>query len=250
MSRTITVVSCVALAAGAAVSQVALLPIGKAVTKGQFTFVGKVALCDAVLAGMSYPPIVLYSMEFTDLEMIKGDKPDKMVLNYRTSVQGNKALVVDARVVVQATDGTITSISLATDEAIRAAGGTPASGATSQPASGPASRATSGPTSGPAAGAAWIKLFADEAWYKQQEGKEQVFGGKLEAVPQSGDAGILMRTSYYKLGSRTIYTGARKVKALDNLVGKKVDIRGKEVLMNLEGQALDEIWPAAVRAAE
>ena len=94
----------------------------------------------------------------------------------------------------------------------------------------------------------WVKLFADEGWYKQQAGEEQVFRGKLEAV-QPPQISTLMRNSFYRLGERTIYTGARKLPALDALVGRDVEIRGKPVDMNLEGQNLKELWPAAVRAA-
>ncbi len=75
-------------------------------------------------------------------------------------------------------------------------------------------------------GSKWEKLFADEDWYKQAEGKEQVFQGKLEAVKNAGGPSTLMRTSYYRLGKRTIYTGARKLKTLDRLVDKNVEIRG------------------------
>lgn len=95
--------------------------------------------------------------------------------------------------------------------------------------------------------APWEKLFENEDWYKGAAGKEQVFRGKLEAIPDSGAATTLQRTSYYKLGDRTLYTGAKKVPALDKLVGKEVEIRGKPVDMNLEGRSLKEIWPAAVR---
>jgi hypothetical protein len=93
---------------------------------------------------------------------------------------------------------------------------------------------------------AWIKLFADADWYKQQPGKETVFRGKLEAV-QPPQVSTLMRNAYYKLAGRTIYTGGQKVAALDKRVGAEVEIRGKAVDMNLEGQALKEIWPASVR---
>ena len=55
----------------------------------------------------------------------------------------------------------------------------------------------------------------------------------------------MQRSSYYKLADRTIYTGARKIESLDRLVGKQVEIRGKPVEMELEGQALREIWPGA-----
>ena len=99
----------------------------------------------------------------------------------------------------------------------------------------------------PATTGAWTNLFAKESWYQQQAGVEQVFRGKLAAVapPQ---ASTLMRDSLYRLGDRTIYTGARKIPALDALVGREVEIRGKPVDMTLEGQSLKEIWPAAVRA--
>ena len=97
---------------------------------------------------------------------------------------------------------------------------------------------------------AWGRLFADEGWYKQQAGEEQVFRGKLVAILEPPQAkSTLMRSSLYRLGERTIYTVARKVPALDALVGKDVEIRGKAVDMNLEGQNLKEIWPAAVRVA-
>ncbi len=95
----------------------------------------------------------------------------------------------------------------------------------------------------------WQPLFEKEGWYKQQQGKEVVFRGKLEAIKGAGGPSTLMRTSYYRLGDRTIYTGARKVAALDALVGREVEIRGKAVDMELEGQSLREIWPASARIA-
>jgi hypothetical protein len=109
--------------------------------------------------------------------------------------------------------------------------------------------ATNTPPAHPAVAAAeWQKLFAEEAWYKNQRGSETNFSGTLEAV-QPPMASTLMRTSLYKLGGRSIYTGPRRVPALDALTGKQVVIRGKAVDMALEGQTVREIWPAAVRAA-
>jgi len=96
---------------------------------------------------------------------------------------------------------------------------------------------------------AWQKLFAEEDWYKQAEGKEQIFRGRLEAVPQGPAIGFLMRTWFYRLGQRSIYTGARKLEVLDRLVGQEVEILGKAVDMALEGRQVKEIWPAAVRPA-
>lgn len=91
-----------------------------------------------------------------------------------------------------------------------------------------------------------IKLFADADWYKQQPGKEEVFRGKLESV-QPPQASTLMRNAFYKLAGRAIYTGGKKVDALDKRVGAEVEIQGKAVDMNLEGQSIKEIWPASVR---
>ena len=99
-----------------------------------------------------------------------------------------------------------------------------------------------------AANADWQMLFAKERWYKNQKGKEVVFRGKLESVPNAGAPSTLQRTTYYRLGKRTIYTGAKRVPALDRLVGQQVEIRGKAVDFKLEGQSVREIWPAAVRA--
>ena len=95
----------------------------------------------------------------------------------------------------------------------------------------------------------WQVLFANEAWYKNQPTQEQVFAGTLQAIPETGGASTLMRTSYYRLGARNVYTGAKKVAVLDALVGKAVEMKGKPWDMNLEGQAVSEIWPAAVRLA-
>jgi len=94
---------------------------------------------------------------------------------------------------------------------------------------------------------AWRPLFEKEEWYKNAEGKEQIFRGKLEAVPGADAPSTLQRSAHYKLAGRTLYTGARKVDALDKLVGKHVEMRGKAIDMELEGQRLREIWPAAVR---
>ena len=106
---------------------------------------------------------------------------------------------------------------------------------------------------GPAATAVaandWLPLFADQNWYKGQAGAEEVIAGKLESVTPP-EISTLQRNSYYKIGARMIYTGAKKLAALDALVGKQVEVRGKLVEMNLEGQHLNEIWPAAVRAGQ
>jgi hypothetical protein len=94
----------------------------------------------------------------------------------------------------------------------------------------------------------WQDVYSTEAWYKEFNGKEQVFKGKLEAIPNADGPSTLQRPAYYRLGARTIYR-AKKHPALEKLVGKQVEIRGKPYDINLEGQAVSEIWPAAVRPA-
>ena len=101
--------------------------------------------------------------------------------------------------------------------------------------------------------AGWRKLFADQRWYKTRRGDEQEFTGVLKAKPKPrpGEivASTLQRECYYFLGEWRVYTGARRHAALETLAGKKVVIRGKAVEMDLEGQHLKELWPAAVRLA-
>lgn len=94
----------------------------------------------------------------------------------------------------------------------------------------------------------WQPLFAGETWFRDQTGDEQIVSGKLEAIPETGMASTLMRTSLYRIENRTLYTGGKRLPALDALVGKQVEIKGKLVDMNLEGQELHELWPASIRA--
>jgi type 1 glutamine amidotransferase len=99
------------------------------------------------------------------------------------------------------------------------------------------------------AAVAWQKVLNDEKAYRDATPKERVFAGTLEATPPAEGATTLMRTTYYKLGDRTVFTMGKKVKALDDLVGKAVEIRGKAVDMELEGRQLKELWPGQVRPA-
>jgi hypothetical protein len=97
----------------------------------------------------------------------------------------------------------------------------------------------------PASG--WSKLHADDTWYTDLKQPEQVFAGILERSKDPGGASILMRSHRYKLGGRSIYP-ADVDPLLEKLVGKAVEIKGKPNDMELEGQAVHEIWPAAIRA--
>jgi len=109
-----------------------------------------------------------------------------------------------------------------------------------------------GPAKPPPAGqvGAWTKLFADEDWYKRRKGQERSFMGILQAVPRAGGPSTLMRTAHYRLGKWRLYTKAKKHPVLDKFIGKGIEIRGKEVKMNLEGRDLQEIWPGSVRPAK
>lgn len=98
---------------------------------------------------------------------------------------------------------------------------------------------------------AWQNVNNGEKWYQDQKAaKEQTFTGMLEAAPAPQGATALQRTALYKLDGKSVFTGGKKVKALDALVGQKVEARGKAVKMELEGQNLDETWIAQVRPAK
>jgi type 1 glutamine amidotransferase len=94
----------------------------------------------------------------------------------------------------------------------------------------------------------WKDVSRGEKWYQDQKAvKEQTFGGVLEAVANAEGPSTLQRTRYYKLGDRMVFTGAKKSPALDALVGRRVEVRGKAVEMELEGQKLNELWAGQVR---
>jgi type 1 glutamine amidotransferase len=97
---------------------------------------------------------------------------------------------------------------------------------------------------------AWHDLPKDDKTYRENKSKEQNFTGTLESIPDAGGATTLQRASYYKLNDMTVFTNGKKVPALDAMVGKKVDIRGKISDMELEGKQLHELWPVSVRPAK
>jgi hypothetical protein len=98
---------------------------------------------------------------------------------------------------------------------------------------------------------AWQNVNGGEKWYQDQKAvKEQTFTGTLEAAPAAQGATTLQRTALYKLAGKSVFTGGKKVKALDALVGQKVEIKGKAVKMELEGQNVDEVWVAQIRPAK
>jgi type 1 glutamine amidotransferase len=89
-----------------------------------------------------------------------------------------------------------------------------------------------------------------EKAYRDSKEKEQSFTGTLEALSQPAGVTTTMRAHFYKLGDRLVFTGGKKNKPLDALVGKPVEIRGKAIDMELEGQQLHELWPALIRPAK
>jgi hypothetical protein len=93
----------------------------------------------------------------------------------------------------------------------------------------------------------WKNLYLDEQWYKGHKQPEQVFTGTLQRHKEP-DMSVLMRPHRYKLGDRFLYPNEEH-SALEKLIGQKVDVRGKPYDEQLEGQAVSEIWPAAIRAA-
>lgn len=125
----------------------------------------------------------------------------------------------------------------------------PAPVPSTEPATRPASRSattTSRPTG------KWTDIFSGEGWYKNQKGEEEVFAGTLEAVDHSRPAKepFAARGAFYRLGERSIYTGARRSAVLERLIGKKVEIRGKAQDYIVDKHAAREIWPAAARETE
>jgi hypothetical protein len=94
----------------------------------------------------------------------------------------------------------------------------------------------------------WIVLFANDSWYQKESGIEMEFNGTIYPYTEEPNL-ILMHYWYYRLDDRKIYICGQKNKVLDDLIGKKVVIRGKLVKMSLEGFSFTEIWPGAVRLA-
>jgi len=94
-----------------------------------------------------------------------------------------------------------------------------------------------------------VELFAAEAWYKDQAGKEQDFTGLVVELARNGRVGFGRNNPYRlliegdKRDLREVYVGG-KPDALRAFVGKKVKLTGKAVDMEVEGSTHREIWPA------
>jgi type 1 glutamine amidotransferase len=99
---------------------------------------------------------------------------------------------------------------------------------------------------------AWVDVSKGEKWYQEKKDvKEQTFTGKLLGIPGvAGQVGILQRSHYYKLDDRTIFTGGKRSDRLEKMLGQDVEVRGRVVEQELEGQKLVELWVASVRPAK
>ncbi len=113
---------------GARPQELPALGVRSGLTDGDFVFVGTVESAVAHAAGWSHPPRWQFTIRFGDLDMIEGERPDQMVLGFTTHDDGAEVLKQGARVVVEAKNGRVETIKLATDEAVLAAGGEPGSG--------------------------------------------------------------------------------------------------------------------------
>jgi hypothetical protein len=92
------------------------------------------------------------------------------------------------------------------------------------------------------------ELFAKEAWYKDQTGKEAMFTGVLQEAPRSKDAGGRTNTYRLEMGDkkyREVYTGGKDA-VLKPYLGYTVRFTGKAVDMEVEGTKHAEIWPAFI----
>ncbi len=100
------------------------------------------------------------------------------------------------------------------------------------------------------------ELFAKEAWYKDQKGKEQVFVGTLRYAPRAkGVVGFGRHNPYTlemnvggKKDVREVYVGG-KPDLLTPYVDKAVKITGKPVELEVVGRNHREVWPANVELA-
>lgn len=91
------------------------------------------------------------------------------------------------------------------------------------------------------------ELFAKEAWYKDEKGKEGTFTGVLQEAPRAKGTG---RANTYRLEMgdkkyREIYTGGKDA-VLKPYVGYTVKFTGKAVDTEVEGTEHAEIWPAFI----
>lgn len=263
--------------AGQADPKAALNKVLAAVKTGPMVFIATVQEVRATMQALSYPPRTNMNVTVKDVTVLRGERPAGLTFSYLATEGRDFEPKVGQKVVAVAQAAPagrprpvpqqpqrpgvqpggpvlrlgppvgslprILAIAEATDENVAAV--KKALGAIGVPDAPP-----DRPTTRVAGPGRWVRLFADEEWYKRQVGPERLFTGELKAIKVDPDmVTTLQRTSYYSLGPRTIYTGAKRLPALDALVGKVVTIRGKAVDMALEGQMVSEIWPAQVREA-
>lgn len=94
------------------------------------------------------------------------------------------------------------------------------------------------------------ELFAKEAWYKDDKGKEQTFTGVLQYTPREKDAAGTGRYNAYRLEMgdkkyREVYVAGNEA-ILKPYVNYMVKLTGKAVRTEVEGTTHAEIWPGFV----
>lgn len=97
----------------------------------------------------------------------------------------------------------------------------------------------------------WIEVFAEQEWHDSQADEVSTFSGTLTHVPGDSQPSFVMRYNPYKLelssgdGLRDVYCGSSD--ELLPFVGAPVEIQGRLVIMEVEGQVFNEIWPVRIR---
>jgi len=108
--------------------------------------------------------------------------------------------------------------------------------------------------------ARWVELHKDADWNKFPDSEIQRFVGRLQYLEGSADVGFVQRYNPYKLKLKVpgeakgalpqvmdVYGRSPELKSFR---GHNVEIRGKRVQMEVEGQWFDEIWPVEIRALD
>jgi len=90
-------------------------------------------------------------------------------------------------------------------------------------------------------------LYRNHDWYLAGSEEEEDFVGMLRRLPERGP--YIGRSSLYllEIGKERlpIYTGAKPVENLEILIDRKVRIKGKKKILQID-KTRREIWPATI----
>lgn len=97
------------------------------------------------------------------------------------------------------------------------------------------------------------ELFRNADWYKKADAKEQILEGIVKLAPGNGKIGLPERYCTFRLVvmekrgpvSKPIYTGGHD-ELLAPYVGHLVEIVGKVVAVEVDGEKREEVWPAEI----